>query len=160
MGVFSLLGNLLNQHQRAAPPLSPGVQPADLLELTGVDHINTYVGTHWDIFFNQKTVSATQKVSMGRQGCCWQEIMFCGGELEQSTLLQLPQIFSFQLSSAWKGTFPKRPLFFPVHGACGWALTENNVDLAQALWELGRAPREHSPEERMGPKPKERHCLL
>lgn len=66
MGVFSLLGNLLNQHQRAAPPLSPGVQPADLLELTGVDHINTYVGTHWDIFFNSfcNTKSAYGKTGM------------------------------------------------------------------------------------------------
>lgn len=34
------------------------------------------------------------------------------------------------------------------------------MNLAQALWEPGRAPREHSPEERMGPKPKERHLPI
>lgn len=55
---------------------------------------------------------------MGRQECCWQEIMFCPSELELSTLLQLPQFFSFQLNSAWEGTFPKMPLFF----SCAWGL--------------------------------------
>lgn len=158
--VFSLLGNLLNQHQRAAPPPLPGSSlqtfQSSLVWITSTPSEWALTGRPFLI----------RKQFLQHKKCLWEDRdaadkKWCFVTVNWNWALWFScyKFFNFswvqhgkELSQ--KGLF----FFFPVHGACGWALTENNVDLAQALWELGRAPREHSPEERMGPKPKARHC--